>query len=97
MVKIIHLVHCSGCQSDNVIRFGTNATGKQRYRCRDCKRAFVEHPQVARNGNRLNEAEFVAQVVAAYQERSSMRGVARVFKISRTTLAKLLKKSQSLA
>ena len=37
---------------------------------------------------------FRAQVLAAYQERASMRGVSRVFGLSRLTLADWLKKSQ---
>ena len=93
----VHTILCSGCQSDNVIRFGTNSSGKQRYRCRDCKRAFVERPQKAREADRVNDPAFVAQVLATYQERASMRGVARLFKISRNTLAALLKKSQNAA
>jgi len=91
MVKQISIIVCCFCQSESVIRFGTNATGKQRYRCRACKKTFVERP--ARS--RLEDPNFVAQVMAACQERASMRGVARIFKISRTTLSALLKKSQS--
>jgi transposase-like protein len=94
MVQHVHTVACPACSSDDVIRFGTNATGKQRYRCRACRRAFVEAPQAARGADRLKDPAFVAQVLAAYQERSSMRGVARTFKISRNTLAALLKKSE---
>jgi transposase-like protein len=33
-------------------------------------------------------------VLAAYQERASMRGVARIFGISRNSLAELIKKSR---
>lgn len=83
-------VLCPACDSRNVIRFGTNASGKQRYRCRACKKTFVQHPATSR----LNDPVFVAQVLASYQERASMRGVARVFGISRNTLADLLKKSR---
>jgi len=91
MIKHILIVTCpaENCASQNVILFGKNATGKQRYRCRDCKRAFVEKP----HASRLDDPQFVTQVLAAYHERASMRGVARVFKISRNSLSDLLKKS----
>ena len=46
--------------------------------------------------NRRTEAE-KEQILAAYRERPSMRGIARVFGISRNTLAKWLKKSQDTA
>ncbi len=84
---------CPSCQSRHVIRFGTNATGKARFRCKDCHRAFLDKPHVSR----LSDPAFVSQVLAAYHERMSMRGVARVFKISRTTLTTLLKKSEPTA
>ncbi|MES2464224.1 MAG: hypothetical protein V4671_26980 [Armatimonadota bacterium] len=57
----------------------------------------MERPQKAREADRTNDPAFVAQVLATYQERASMRGVARLFKISRNTLAALLKKSQNTA
>lgn len=84
---------CPSCQSRHVIGFGTNATGKQRFRCKDCQRAFLDKPHVSR----LSDPAFVSQVLAAYQERMSMRGVARVFQMSRKTLTLLLKKSQEPA
>ena len=37
------------------------------------------------------------EIIRAYQERSSMRGVSRTFGISRTTLGKWLKKSRDNA
>ena len=90
MIKHILIVTCpaENCASQNVILFGKNATGKQRYRCRDCKR-----PRGKPHASRLDDPQFVTQVLAAYHERASMRGVARVFKISRNSLSDLLKKS----
>ncbi len=87
---VVLYVACPACATQDVIRFGTNASGKQRYRCRACKKTFVEQP----HRSRLDDPAFVAQVLAAYQERASMRGVARIFGISRNTLADLIKKSR---
>ena len=97
MVKQVTIMECPSCQSQSIIRFGINATGKQRYRCLGCKKTFVQQPQKARQADRLSDPAFVTAVLAAYQERASMRGVARVFKISRNTLANLLKKSRESA
>ncbi len=84
---------CIYCSGKHLIGFGTTEGGKQRFRCHDCRRTFCLNPHVSR----LSNPAFVSQVLAAYHERMSMRGVARVFKISRTTLTELLKKSKSTA
>jgi hypothetical protein len=42
--------------------------------------------------NRRTEAE-KEQILAAYHERPSMRGIARIYHIGRDTLKELLKKS----
>jgi transposase-like protein len=36
--------NCRHCTSTDAIRHGYTAKGKQRYRCRDCGRCFVEDP-----------------------------------------------------
>lgn len=89
---VIQVLHCRHCQSQNVIRHGTDANGTQRYRCQDCQRTFRQQPKC-----RAHPGEFRARVLAAYQERCSMRGVCRIFGIDRETLTNWLKKSQPLA
>jgi len=79
------VVICVDCQSEHVIRFGRTTGGHPRYRCKDCKRCFSDAPE------RGHSEAFKDQVLAAYQERASMRGIARVFKIGRNTLSKWLK------
>ena len=86
---VIEILLCRHCPSHNVIKHGRDRRGVQRFRCRDCGRTF-QKPEADR---RYTDA-FRAQVLAAYQERASMRGVSRVFGISRLTLADWLKKSQ---
>jgi transposase-like protein len=88
---VIRVLQCRHCQSQNVIRHGTDANGTQRYRCHDCRRTFREQPK-----SRTQPEEFQATVLAAYQERASMRGVCRLFRVGRNTLSEWLKKSQSL-
>ncbi len=74
-------LHCPRCDSAEVIRYGTAANGKQRYRCRSCLYTFREDPQP----NGYTE-EQKAQILAAYQERASLRGLNRVFGVSRNTV-----------
>jgi|GEM_PF-1323548 len=76
----------------NVIKHGRDKRDTQRFRCRDCGRTF-QKPEA----DRSYTPAFRAQVLAAYHERASMRGVSRVFGISRITLADWLKKSQVAA
>lgn len=83
MVTLI--VSCPDCQSQRVIRFGKTTGGHARYRCKDCGVTFSDAPE------RGHSQEFKERVLAAYQERASMRGIARTFGIGRTTLTRWLK------
>ena len=80
-------VLCYHCQSDAVVRNGQTSNGKQRYRCKSCRRSFRDSPQV--NGYSESEKELILR---AYNERPSMRGLGRVFGVSRPTLIGWLKK-----
>lgn len=79
-------VTCPEYTSGKVIRFGFNAYGVQRFRCQECGRAFIRE-----SDRRGYTQEFKEQVLAAYQERASMRGISRVFGIDRNTLTAWLK------
>ena len=35
---ITRVLHCPYCQSTDIVRHGTTSEGKQRYRCRACRR-----------------------------------------------------------
>ncbi len=85
MVTKTILLRCPDCDATNLIRFGYTHSGFQRYRCKQCGRIFSEAPQ------RGHTPEFKEQVLAAYQERASTRGIARTFPISRNTLTAWLK------
>ncbi len=79
-------VSCPDCDSPKVIRHGFAPKRVQRYRCRACGRAFI-----CPCDRRGYSATFKEQVLAAYQERASMRGISRTFGISRNTLVAWLK------
>ncbi len=73
---------CPRCESAEVIRYGKAANGKQRFRCRSCARTFRENPS-----SRAYPEDRKREILAAYQERSSLRGLRRIFGISRNTVA----------
>lgn len=69
-----------------MMKDGFAPNGKQRFRCGGCGQRSRENPDQG-HSQQLQE-----QVLKAYDERMSMRGIARTFGISRNTLAKWLKK-----
>lgn len=78
MVKL----KCQHCQSENIVRNGKTHNGKQRYLCNDCGRMFRDNPQS--NGYPPDERE---QILRAYEERSSLRGLTRTFGVARNTVS----------
>lgn len=85
-------VTCRHCGSTNVARNGLTTNGKQRYLCADCGRRSRDDPQP--NGYTDQEREMI---LAAYHERSSLRGLTRSFGVARNTVATWLKKSGGAA
>lgn len=83
--------YCTGCGSPNIVRNGRNRYGSQQFRCKDCGKYAVVEPTVKYTPQQRE------QILAAYQERSSMRGIVRVYGTSRTTLSKWLKKKPTTA
>ena len=79
---------CPYCASDQLIKYGITANGKQRYRCQSCTRQHREHP----GSNAYAEATR-EMILRAYQERSSLRGLSRTFGAARNTVSSWLKKS----
>ena len=72
-----------------LMKDGFSVGGKQRYRCRACGRRSRENPSTGRS------AEKERQVLALLGERTSQRGIARALKVSRVTVAEVLKKTQT--
>jgi transposase-like protein len=80
-------LECYHCGSIDVVRNGKTSNGKQRYKCKGCSRTLRENPQ----GQGYSEEE-KELVLRAYNERPSMRGIQRIFGVSRPTLIAWLKK-----
>jgi len=80
---------CPHCGSEKLVRDGFTPNRKQRYWCHNCNRSSRDNPQP----QGYSEAE-KEQIPAAYEERSSLRGLERVFGVSRKTVSVWLKKKQ---
>jgi transposase-like protein len=89
---VTETILCAHCGSDDLIRFGFSRNGKQRYRCRACTKTSRKDPTPRRTPAQRRE-----QILAAYEERSSLRGLARTFHVSRNTVSAWLKKSRGPA
>jgi len=71
------------------VRNGHAANGKQRYKCRACGRQSRQSS--APNGYSEQRR---SEILSAYQERSSLRGLERTFGVSRNTVTAWLKKGE---
>ena len=80
-------LRCQHCESQNLVRNGLAADGRQRYVCRDCAKRSREQPRT--NAYTQQERE---TILRAYDERSSLRGLSRTFGVSRNTVTDWIKK-----
>src|SRR5450631_3672009 len=91
-IMVTVAICCQHCGSDDLVRNGHASNGKQRYRCKSCKKQSRENPAI--NGYTEERRE---EIIKSYQERSSLRGLTRTFGVSRNTVKNWLKKSSSSA
>ena len=80
---------CRHCGHAPLIKYGLAPNGKQKYLCQTCGRQSREHPQ--RPGYPDERRE---EILRAYQERSSLRGLERTFGVARSTVIAWLKKKE---
>ena len=76
---IVHV--CLRCSSEKIRKNGHADNGAQRARCLECGSTFVLQPKGARY-----DQKFKDQVVAAYQDRMSIRGITRTFGVCYKTV-----------
>ena len=81
-------MECYHCGSGRVVKSGQTRNGKQRFECRGCGRTLRQNPQ-----SQSYSQERKAEILRAYEERSSLRGLERTFGVSRHTVSSWLKKS----
>ena len=77
---------CTRCQSLNIVKNGLTKQGKQKFHWHTCGAYGTLNPTVKYPPERKEE------IIRAYQERSSLRGLERIFGVSRQTVATWLKK-----
>ena len=82
--------HCG--QTGCLVKNGKTPNGKQRYVCRACGRNSRPEP-----GSNAYEETRKDEILRAYQERTSLRGLTRIFGVSRQTVTDWLKKSAGSA
>jgi insertion element IS1 protein InsB len=85
MIIEAKICRCSNCESPDIIRNGTDYKGDQKYHCHQRGGYGTLNPKA-----RYNEKE-KAQVLKAYQERASMRGIRRIFGGGPQTLLRWMK------
>ena len=78
---------CRQCASSHIVKNDKNRYGSQQYLCKACGASGVLAPKVRYSQKRKDE------ILRADQERPSMRGISRIFGVSRTTLANWIKRS----
>ena len=76
---------CRSCGSANIIRNGSNKCGNPQYHCKDCGVYRVLKPQMAYS------EESKKTILTACKERISLRGIERVFQVSRQTVAQWIR------
>jgi transposase-like protein len=81
---------CRHCGHSTLVKYGIAPNGKQKYLCRTCGRQSREHPQLPGYSPERRE-----EILRAYQERASLRGIERIFGVSRSTVIEWLKKKPS--
>jgi len=81
---------CRHCGSSGVVKYGIAPNGKQKYLCRECKRQSRDNPTPVGYSSERRE-----EILRAYQERSSLRGLERTFGVHRETVIGWLKKKPS--
>ena len=84
---------CPTCKETNVIKFGTNTTGKQRYKCKNehcTKHTFLL--EYSRNGDL---PEIKQKIIDMALNGSGIRDIARVLGVSINTVIYELKKKKA--
>lgn len=74
-------MECPDCKSMSIAKNGYSPAGKQKYKCMNCHKQFVENPI-----SRMISDEKKTLIDALLLERISLRGIGRTVKVSLTWL-----------
>ena len=78
---------CRKCQSEDLVKNGTNASGSSQCHCKACDTYSV----LDRKERATEEKKEL--IINVYQKRSSMLGIERTFEVSRTNIERLVKRT----
>ena len=87
MIQDIITYYCDVCGSSNIVRNGTNKCGHAQYHCKDCNAYRVLHPRMPQAHAKKEE------ILRAYQERCSLCGVERIFRVTRQTVSRWIQEA----
>ncbi len=82
MIQVTRTYKCRVCGSENIVKNGKNKAGQAQYHCKNCGAYRVLEPKLDQPGASRR------QVLQAYRERASLRGVERIFGVARDTVLK---------
>ena len=71
------MINCPNCFSERIVKNGRIHNGKQRFKCNQCNRQFVENPQKI-----VIDREKRELIDRLLLERISLAGIARVVQVS---------------
>lgn len=83
MVSYNH--QCSRCGSEQIVKNGYNSSKNPKYKCKECGFGGVFK-------SKLTDEATKEQIIKAAQERSSARGLGRIYGLSHTTILRYIKK-----
>ena len=81
MISTTVVSTCPDCGGEHLQKNGHTSHGAQRAKCVDCQRTFTLAPKGPRY-----DRKFKDQVLAAYQDRMSLRGIQRTFGVCYETV-----------
>ena len=68
---------CPKCGSDNIVKNGSIHNGKQKFKCKNCQRQFVDNPE-----NKQITDDTKQLINKLLLERISLEGICRVMDVS---------------
>jgi len=83
---------CPHCKSEKVIKNGPDRKGIQKYRCKECRKNFLETHGTIYHGRHL-AADKIDQIVEGNCEGLGQRAMSKLFKVARGTVKSLLEEA----
>ena len=74
-------LQCHGCNCDNIVKNGSNSSGKQKYLCKGCGCQFVENPE-----NKIIHSSIIELIEKLLLEKIPLAGIVRVVNVSKRWL-----------